>query len=112
MVDGSSMNRSKKLLQLLEGSSTFIINVHAPDETAAVEKMIANKESYKDARLLFQKDEIVQFYDKLKRPLGQLLDFIRELINNDPVISDPNGKSAGAMEIKPGDWVFFGCGKT
>jgi hypothetical protein len=106
------MNKSLKLIYLLEGYQTFIINVHASDDGEALEKIIANRLDYKGSEYLLQKNNIIQFYDKLKRPLGQILDLIRLIVNKDPRIKSADGDTAGVMEISPGDWIFFGCGKT
>jgi hypothetical protein len=106
------LTRSQKIIQLLEGKSTFIINVRAADSTAALEKIITNRTSYKGADLLLQKNEIIRFFDKWKRPLGQLIDLINLIINKDPQIKDADSEAAGVMEITPGDWVFFGTGRT
>jgi hypothetical protein len=112
MVHGTGVNRSQRIVQLLEGKSTFIINVHAMDSTAALEKIISNRKDYKDADLLLQKSEVIRFYDKLRRPLGQLIDVIHTIIDRDPRIRNASGDDAGVMEISPGDWIFFGCGRT
>ncbi len=112
MVDVNGVTRSQKIIQLLEGKSTFIINVRAADSDAALEKIIKNRKDYKDADLLLQKNEIIPFYDKWKRPLGQLIDLINLIMSKDPAIKDADSESAGVMEITPGDWVFFGTGRT
>jgi hypothetical protein len=112
MVYGAVMNHSQQILDLLEGKASFIINVRAVDGSAAINKIFLNRGSYKGWNLLIQKEEVISFTDNLKRPLGQLLDVIRKLINEDPFISDVDGNQAGVMEIIPGDFIFFGCGRT
>lgn len=111
-MDFSSLNKSQLLLNLLEGKSTFIINVRATSSSEAIDKILADRKKYKGAELLLQKKTIIRFFDKLGRSLNQLLDDIGDIISNDPLISDPYKDVAGVMQLSPGNWVFFGCGRT
>jgi hypothetical protein len=112
MVDRPSLNRSQKLLCLLEGTETFIINVRASDDTAALEKVIANRKTVKGAEQLLRKDRIIRFYDKLNRPMGKLIDLIDYILKKDPEIRSADSDAAGVIQLSPGDWCFFGVGRT
>lgn len=107
------MNRALYLISLVEkGTKTFIINVRATDPDAAYKKVVSNRNVVKDGDLLAQKDKIVVFKDLWNRPIGQLLDGIHDLLNDDPRFEDSDGSPAGCIQMKPGDFVFFGIGNA
>ena len=107
------MNRALNLINLIEsGSQTFIINVRSTDPDSAYKKVVANQRVIKGGNLLAQKDKIIVFKDLWQRPIGQLLDGIHDLFNDDPRFEDPNDSPAGCIEVKIGDYVFFGVGSV
>lgn len=108
------MNRALHLIRLVEkGTETFIINVRSTDPDSAYKKIVNNQGVIKGGKLLAQKDKIVVFKDLWNRPIGNLLDGIHDLFNDDPRFDpdDPNSP-AGCIEVKIGDYVFFGVGNT
>ena len=112
MVHVNGLTSAQRVIQLLEGVSTFMINVRASDEDSALEKIINNRKAYKGSELLLQKENVLHFYDKLKRPLAQMIDVVQSIIDRVPQIKDPNGTCAGVIELTPGNFLFFGVGKT
>jgi hypothetical protein len=107
------MNRALRLIKLVEkGTETFIINVRERDPDSAYKKVVSNQSIIKGGKLLAQKNKIVVFKDLWNRPIGQLLDGIHDMLNDDPRFENPEDSPAGCIQVKPGDFVFFGIGST
>jgi len=89
-------------------TESFIIKVREKDVDTAWKKVKANPTAFKGGELLAQKDKIVVFKDLRNRPIGQLLDGIHDLLNDDPRFEDPANSPAGCFQIKAEEFLFFG----
>ena len=105
------MNKAQGVLRLFEDAKTFIMVVNAKDHDDAILHILKNVDSIEGADILAKKHDYLAFTDCHKRPIAELLDVVKLLLEKDPRFKNEKDSPVGMFQVEPGKFIVFGRGE-
>lgn len=105
------MNKAQGILKLFEDAKTFIMAIDAKDHDDAIIKILKQVDSLEGADILARKHDYIAFIDYQKRPVAELLDVVKLLLEKDPRFRNEKDSPAGIFQVEKGKFIVFGRGE-